>query len=118
MVMNMRELTIIVTILNSLKDMSRFYMCRRSAVSGSLSDSFDDIYADVDPRRRDDATAVVVGIWVTLSEFTRFLEEQDLSRSNGERYGFTLCGIQPARIGNVRLVSAFLRRDSHIKLTY
>jgi hypothetical protein len=27
-----RELPIIVTILNSLKDMSRFYMCRRSAV--------------------------------------------------------------------------------------
>jgi hypothetical protein len=36
MVMNMRELPIIVTILNSLKDMSRFYMCRRSAVSDGL----------------------------------------------------------------------------------
>jgi hypothetical protein len=37
-VMNMRELPIIVTsILNSLKDMSRFYMCRRSAVCASAA---------------------------------------------------------------------------------
>ena len=32
MVMNMRELPIIVTILNSLKDMSHFYICHQSAV--------------------------------------------------------------------------------------